>query len=155
MQIFTPPMPSTSQASVPDVNDFNLAYKDDEDDLVLITADSDVMDAVKVARHQNRDRVLLVLQGGKSWDEAVARDGSYGKSATSSAATAENRRRQRELAEQQMRSVQKEENSRPEKQDDDLIFGFLPKDLALPAAIGFLGVAVIAAVSITRFGGRP
>ena len=54
-----------------------------------------------------------------------------------------------------MRSVQKEENSRPEKQDDDLIFGFLPKDLALPAAIGFLGVAVIAAVSITRFGGRP
>ncbi len=28
----------------------------------------------------------------------------------------------------------------------------LPKDLALPAAIGFLGVAVLAAVAITKSG---
>ncbi len=35
--------------------------------------DGDVQDAVKVARQQGRDRVVLLLQGGRGWDEAAAR----------------------------------------------------------------------------------
>ncbi|WFD32800.1 hypothetical protein MSPP1_003851 [Malassezia sp. CBS 17886] len=155
MQIFTPPLPAGPSTNPPEMEDFHLAYKDDEDDLVLVTADSDVQDAVRVAKHQGRDRVLLVLQGGKTWDDAVARGGTYGDSTTSSAATAISRRKQREAADRQMRSVQGAEAAEDDKPGDpSLLLGFLPRDLALPAAVGFLGVAVIGAVALTRASAR-
>ena len=154
LQIFTPPMPSGTQVNPPDVRDFTLAFKDDDDDLVLMTSDSDVCDSVKVARHQGRDRVLLVLQGGKTWDEAVARDGLYGDYATASSATAANRRRQRELADAQ---VQRAENASVNHRASpsgthEPLFGIIPRDMALPAAIGFASVAGIAAACIMKFG---
>ena len=147
-------MPSGTQVNPPDVRDFTLAFKDDDDDLVLMTSDSDVCDSVKVARHQGRDRVLLVLQGGKTWDEAVARDGLYGDYATASSATAANRRRQRELADAQ---VQRAENASVNHRASpsgthEPLFGIIPRDMALPAAIGFASVAGIAAACIMKFG---
>lgn len=155
MQIFTPPMPTGPHVNPPDTEDYTLAYKDDEDDLVLITTDNDVQDAVTVAKHQGRDRVLLVLQGGKSWDEAAARSGTYLSTASSMASA--NSKKQKQLADEQYRSLQADESGDRKPSgtaNDDLIFGIIPKDLALPAAIGFLGVAVIGAVALTRVSAR-
>ena len=158
MQIFTPPMPSGPRVNPPDIEDYNLAYKDDEDDLVLITADSDVQDAVAVAKHQSRDRVLLVLQGGKSWDEAAGRDGGYNEYTSAASLASANRRKQKEAADEQLRNVQADEKAERKAPSaaggNDMILGFLPKDLALPAAIGFLGVAVLGAVALTRVSAR-
>ena len=156
LHIFTPPMPSAPQANPPDVKDFTLAYKDDDDDLVLITTDSDVMDSVKVARHQCRDRVLLVLQGGRTWDEAVAKQGVHGGHATVSFATAANRQRQRDMADVQARSVQSSEDREKGQGSPptDALFGIIPRDMALPAAIGFASFAGVVAACIVKFG-RP
>lgn len=154
LHIFTPPMPAGPQYNPPDVEDYTLAYKDDDEDLVLMTEDADVQDSVKVARHQGKDRVLLVLHGGKTWDEAAARDGPY---ASASAVTAANHRRQRELAEDQMRNVQHSEqpSHAAGQPSHEPLFGFLPRDMALPAAIGFASVVGLAAACIFRFAGRP
>lgn len=157
---------ASAVGEVPDPNDFQLAYTDDEDDVVLITADGDVQDSVKVARKQGRDRVVLLLQGGRGWEDAAARS----VASTMSAGLAARKRQQaKENAEVQLQSVAEEEerenavdeqadvrrkskkHTKPSA-DDELLFGVLPKDLALPAAIGFLGVAVLAAVAITKSG---
>ena len=149
---------STPATSPPDPNDFNLAYTDDDDDLVLMTADSDVQDSVKVVRKQGKDRVVLLLQGGRGWEEATTRQLSGDKNT---------RKKMKESIDKQLQSVQEEEEKEHEegeggkgaatpkrksapKTDDELLFGVLPKDLALPAAVGFLGVAVLAAVALTR-----
>lgn len=154
LHIFTPPMPTAPQINPPDVEDYTLSYKDDDDDLVLMTADTDVRDSVKVAQHQGKDRVLLVLHGGKTWDEAAARDGPY---SSASAVTAANHRRQRELAEDQMRNVQRSEQSAHAagSSNNDALFGLLPRDMALPAAIGFASLMGLAAACIFKFAGRP
>ena len=163
-------------AEVPDPNDFQLAYTDDEDDVVLITADGDVQDAVKVARKQGRDRVVLLLQGGRGWEDAAARTAASSAAAAAGTAGLAARKRQqaRENAEAQLQSVAEEEEKEAHAEDEDdessrrkpakkasksaadeeLLFGVLPKDLALPAAIGFLGVAVLAAVAITKSGAQ-
>ncbi|PKI82530.1 hypothetical protein MVES_003486 [Malassezia vespertilionis] len=145
--IFTPPMPSGPSVNPPSLDDFHLAYKDDEDDLVLITTDGDVLDSVAVAKHQGKDRVLLILQGGRTWDEAASRDGSYSGFASSSSVSAANLRKRKAEA-----GGNAEAQGRRGKSDH--IFGFFPKDLALPAAIGFLGIAVLGAVTLTRANAR-
>lgn len=167
------PAPASGPVSTPDPNDFQLAYTDDDDDLVLVTADGDVQDAVSVARKQGRDRVVLLLQGGRGWEEAAARAGT---NAAAAASTGANKRRQREAAEAQLQSVQEEEEREAEAEShgrhgakgskgrssikegksspDELVFGVLPKDMVLPASIGFLGVAVLAAVVLTRSSSR-
>ena len=58
---------------LPDPSTFTLSYTDDDGDLVMITADGDVCDAVRIARGQKSDRVVLLIDGGKVWEEA-ARD---------------------------------------------------------------------------------
>ena len=154
LQIFTPPMNNDTD-TLPSVEDYLLAYMDDDNDLVFITSDSDVADAVSVARNQGRDRVLLVLQGGATWEDALSR---HMGNTNLTAVTAQNKRKQRELADLQTRpAIEDDENSerRPSAANDDLVFGLFSKDLALPFAIGFLGVAVLASVVISRVGGRP
>ncbi|CAO1630211.1 unnamed protein product [Sympodiomycopsis kandeliae] len=161
---------TTSKPSAADPDDFTLAYKDDEDDIVLMTADSDVQDAVKTARKQSRDRVVLLLQGGKGWAEASARQSS---SLPQSKDLAASKRKAREAVEAQLQSVEEEEEKEDEMEvggsssdkaevsksskkktagEEELLFGFLPKDLALPAAIGFAGVAVLIGLVATRSG---
>jgi len=165
--------PQPPKPSAPDANDFTLAYTDDEEDVVLITADGDVLDAVQVARKQGRDRVVLLLQGGRGWEEAAARVGAPAASTTSANLTANSaskQRKAREAAEAQLQSVQEEEEREQEaevgeraptnakkvsrtnknKEEQEVLFGFLPKDLALPAAIGFLGVAVLVGIVVAK-----
>lgn len=174
--------PSTSNQVIADPNDFNLAYTDDDDDLVLITADGDVNDAVKVARKQGKDRVVVLLQGGRTWEEVSARNQTELSNAQISLNNQNaNKKKQRDAVEAQLQSVKEEEekddealvggdeamkslarkhkrsvseaNGNSKKKEEELIMGVIPKDLALPAAIGFLGVAVLVGVLATRGGG--
>ncbi len=103
------PAPAANAGEGPDPNDFQLAYTDDEDDVVLITADGDVQDSVKVARKQGRDRVVLLLQGGRGWEARAS-----ASAATSAGGLAAKKRQQaRENAEAQLQSVAEEEEKRP------------------------------------------
>lgn len=152
LHIFTPPMPAATPEPLPVVEDYTLAYMDDDDDLVLITTDHDVLDAVKVARHQGRDRVQLVLQGGKTWEDALARDGS---DMTHSALAASAGRRQAPQAPPAAPAAPAPAPApAPATSGSDAIMGVIPRDMVLPAALGLASVAAVAAAAIVRFGGR-
>ncbi|KAF7320242.1 hypothetical protein MKEN_00808700 [Mycena kentingensis (nom. inval.)] len=64
---FTEFKSTSDPAVIPDPIDFHLSYTDADGDSVFITADHDVMDAVKIARTSGADRVVLVIHGGKGW----------------------------------------------------------------------------------------
>lgn len=130
-----------------DPSDFHINYRDDDGDLVLLHTDGDLEDSVKTARKQGRDRVLLTIKGGKGWENAIQ-------------ASTEQQQAERKKA---LRAVQEEDdhNARVEKAssssgkksskaDEELVFGFLQKELVLPAAIAFLGVAVIGVFALSR-----
>lgn len=132
----------------PDPLDFHLLYTDADGDTVVITSDSDVTDAVKIARSARTDRVVLFIQGGKGWTEAGA-----GKSEAKAAEAAV-------AAKQQEKEVEKSEASLPEGvtftppshthvAPPDEVFG-VPKDLLLPASIGVLAVVIIGVFTISR-----
>lgn len=132
----------------PDPLDFHISYTDADGDTVVITSDTDVTDAVKIARAAKSDRVVLFIQGGKDWSEAGAGK-SEAKAAEVTAA-----------AQQEEKEVEKAEATLPEgvtftppnhikvPQDDD-IFG-VPKDLLLPASIGVLAVVILGVFTISR-----
>ncbi|KZT43919.1 CBS-domain-containing protein [Sistotremastrum suecicum HHB10207 ss-3] len=133
-----------------DASDFSLAYTDLDGDTVVISADSDVVDAVKIARKGGADRVVLLIQGGRGWDEAGATEASA-KAKDIAAASA-----------REVREVEKTEISQsvPEPAafappakvhipDDDKVYG-VPKDLLLPASIGALAAVIVAVFAISR-----
>lgn len=149
---------------LPDPSAFTLSYTDDDSDLVTITADGDVSDAVRIARGQKSDRVLLLIDGGKVWEEA-ARDLGGDKAV----------QKLQEVG-HEIKGVEAEEEQMEEKDADpaveptfgkkgvvhshgpspgtpgvpDVLFGVLPKEMALPAAIGVLSVVIVGAVWATR-----
>ncbi|KAG6911763.1 hypothetical protein DXG01_000009 [Tephrocybe rancida] len=131
----------------PDPIDFHLSYTDADGDSVLVTSDSDVTDAVSVARKAGADRVVLFVQGGKGWAEAGA-DKSEAKAAAATAA-----------AQKDAKEVEKLEALAPEPPIhtpppppapiQEEVFG-IPKDLLLPASIGALAVVIIGVFTISR-----
>lgn len=144
-----------AQVHLPDPNTFSLSYTDDDGDLVTITADGDVADAVRIARGQKSDRVVLLVDGGKVWEDA-ARD-LGGEVAVEKLREVEHEVKGVEAEEEHM----KEESADPAKEPTwgkkgvvhshppELVAG-IPKDLVLPAAIGFLGVVIIGVFFASR-----
>jgi len=63
----------TSTTPLVDPKDFQLSYLDDDGDLVLMTADRDILDAVSIARKQGKDKVVVQLKGGKTWENELER----------------------------------------------------------------------------------
>lgn len=148
---------------LPDPSTFSLSYTDDEGDLVTMTADGDVLDAVKIARGQKSDRVVLLVDGGKVWEEAARDIG--GDVAVEKL----------KEVEKEIKGVEAEEAKMETKEADpaveptfgakgvvhshgpspgtpghpELVMG-LPKDLVLPAAIGFLGVVILGVFVMSR-----
>ncbi|KAH7921951.1 CBS-domain-containing protein [Leucogyrophana mollusca] len=132
-----------------DPMDFLLSYTDADGDTVLITSDSDIADAVKIARSAGSDRVVLFIQGGKNWVEAGA-DKAEAKAAEVAAAAVE-----------EVKAVEKTETTLPEgaaiapptkvhvPPQEELVMG-IPKDLLLPASIGALAVVIIGVFTISR-----
>jgi hypothetical protein len=104
--------------------DFQLVYLDDDGDRVLITHDRDITDSVATARKQGRDRVVLTIIGGKGWKEVPAPAAA---------------------------KVEEPVKARPPP--PELVFGVLPKDLALPAALGALSIVIVGVFLASR-GGR-
>lgn len=133
----------------PDPTDFTLSYTDADGDTVLMTSDSDIADAVKIARTGGSDRVVLFIQGGKHWIEAGADKSEDGAKAAA------------EAAEEQLKAMDRTELT-PEPAptppppskvvlppDQELVLG-IPKDLLLPASIGALAAVILGVFTISR-----
>ncbi|WWC94588.1 hypothetical protein V866_001435 [Kwoniella sp. B9012] len=151
------------EVHLPDPSNFTLHYTDDEGDLVTMTADGDVADAVRIARGQKSDRVVLLVDGGKVWEE-FARD-LGGEKAVEELKEVEKDIKAVEESEKKMEAPSADPTSEPTYGQEgvvhsksapvpiptkvtapgsgELIAGVLPKELALPAAIGFLGVVIL------------
>ncbi|KAI9066642.1 CBS-domain-containing protein [Trametes sanguinea] len=145
----------------PDPTDFTLSYTDEDGDIVLITSDSDVSDAVKIARATHTDRVVLFIQGGKGWADVMAEKSAAQAEAVAAAAA------------QEMKEVEKTESvvSPPAAipmpspyapppyvqpppppaapAEPELVMG-IPKDLLLPASIGALAAVILGVFTISR-----
>ena len=145
---FTDFKPTDTDDPAPDPLDFQLAYTDADGDTVLITSDSDVADAVKIARGAGVDRVVLIVQGGRGWVEAGA-----GKSEAKAAAAAA-------AAQNEIKEVEKSEAILPEARQGnppapahvpqaDEVFG-IPRDLLLPASVGALAAVIIGVFTVSR-----
>jgi hypothetical protein len=145
---------------LPDPSSFTLSYTDDEGDLVTMTADGDIADAVRIARGQRSDRVVLLIDGGKVWDD-FARD-IGGEPAVKDLKEKETVVKGVEVEEERMVA----EEADPAKEatfgkkgvvhaqanlaKEELIGGVLPKEMMLPAAVGFLGVVILGVFIATR-----
>lgn len=140
----------------PDPTDFTLSYTDADGDIVLITSDSDVTDAVKIARSSHVDRVVLFIQGGRGWADVMDKKSAQQAEAVAAAAA------------QEMKEVEKTEAvaTPPVAQpipspyapppyvpappvEPELVMG-IPKDLLLPASIGALAAVILGVFTISR-----
>lgn len=134
----------------PDPTDFQLSYTDADGDIVLITSDTDVTDAVKIARGAGSDRVVLFVQGGKGWSSVEER------SAAQAAQVAAE-------AKQEVKEVEKAEAAAPIEKvafappapvhvpvvEEEKVMG-IPKDMLLPASIGALAAVIVGVFTISR-----
>ena len=124
--------------------DYNLLYKDSDGDIVVMTSDGDVSDAVVVARTAGSDRVVLTIQGGKGW----AMDDPKAQAAVEEAARKlkeEAEKAETAAAEPKAKNVRFDEAAGA---GDD--FYGVPRDLILPASLGALAVVIIAVFTIHR-----
>ncbi|MBW0496982.1 hypothetical protein O181_036697 [Austropuccinia psidii MF-1] len=147
----------TSSLPRPDPNDFQLAYFDDDNDLVLISSDQEIIDSVNVAKKQLKDRVVLHLRGGKSWGDAELTKKKNANLVTRMQAVTEAEEIKRdEDEEKEARESPSEGASKTRKKqlkmnvrEGDAIAG-VSKELFLPAAIGFLGVVILGVFLASR-----
>jgi len=140
----------------PDATDFTLSYIDNDGDTVLISADNDVADAVRIARNAGSDRVVLFLQGGKAWDEAGAGDSEKNaKNITLAAAAAEEEVTKAEATPASLPDGGQAISpvAAPGPALNDEVFG-IPRDMILPASLGFLGVVIIGVFVASRMTSR-
>ncbi|KDQ12806.1 hypothetical protein BOTBODRAFT_112521 [Botryobasidium botryosum FD-172 SS1] len=134
----------------PDPMDFALSYTDNDGDTVLITSDTDVADAVKLARKAKSDRVVLFIQGGNGWKEAGAGESEKKAQEVSEAAAREIKEVEKAESVVVPHIVVPDAPSTPHHHAaDDLVFG-IPRDLVLPASLGFLGVIIVSVFVVSR-----
>jgi len=137
--------PIAADDPVPDPLDFKLAYTDADGDTVLMTSDSDVTDAVKIARDRGVDRVVLIVQGGRGWADV-----GVGKSEDKPAAAVQNESKEIEKSEAMLHdSVQSTPPIPGHGSPTDEVFG-IPRDLLLPASIGALAVVIVGIFTVSR-----
>ncbi|KAF8528054.1 CBS-domain-containing protein [Hysterangium stoloniferum] len=135
----------------PDPLDFQLQYTDADGDIVVMSSDSDVSDAVKIARDAHVDRVVLVIQGGKGWIEAGTSHGEAKAAEVSEAAIQEIKEIEKSEVpslDVPARAPPAEVHVPPNTPSAD-VFG-IPRDLILPASIGALAVVIVGIFTISR-----
>ncbi|KAG8905258.1 hypothetical protein FRB99_000373 [Tulasnella sp. 403] len=142
----------------PDPYDFSLAYVDNDGDTVVVTHNSDVSDAVKVARAASQDRVVLLVQGGKGWDKIEKEAETKAKESAVAAAKETEQvdsaivilNDSAEVIASSGSATAIDANKAPSgSATQDEIFG-IPRDLVLPASLGFLGVIIVGVFIATR-----
>lgn len=160
---FTEIMDSPGDSPAPD--DFLLSYTDADGDIVLMTSDHDVTDAVKIALGAGTDRVVLFVQGGKGWAEAGAGKSDAKAAEVSAAALKEEKEVEKAEAAAVAVATPSVDTATPistaiesKVAPSDIpkralgpeeVFG-IPKDLLLPASIGALAVVIIGVFAISR-----
>ncbi|KAG9103094.1 hypothetical protein FRC06_000242 [Ceratobasidium sp. 370] len=133
----------------PDPLDFTLSYTDADGDTVEISADSDVTDAVRIARQAKQDRVIIYIHGGKAWDLAGQKDAE--KKAEEAARAAQEEARLVESTETKVaESMSTTAHPHAHVPHDDKLFGVVPRDMVLPASVGFLGVVIVVVFAMSR-----
>ncbi|TFK76855.1 CBS-domain-containing protein [Pluteus cervinus] len=142
---FTEYQPPEGTDTRPDHVDFLLSYTDADGDSVLITSDLDVSDAVKIARGAGTDRVVLHIQGGKSWEEILEKQNE----AKSDPPTPQSEPKEPEIPQPVAPEVPTPLPPAPPIPKQEDVFG-IPKDLLLPASIGALAVVIIGVFTISR-----
>jgi hypothetical protein len=143
-----------------------MSYTDDDGDLVTITQDGDVTDAVKTARSQKSDRVVLVIQGDKVWEEA-AKDLAAASNPRALETLKESAKEEDEEKAEVEEKALEDKSADPAKvptfgqsekvhvqpgssvSNKDDVMG-IPRDLVLPASLGFLGIVIIGVFMATR-----
>jgi hypothetical protein len=131
---------------------------------VLMTADGDVSDAVKIARTSGADRVVLSIQGGKGWEHTPRSEIKPAEVATAAAVE-----KLREMDESDLVTpiaiapepavmappahVHVPAPPAPAPAEPELVLG-IPKDLLLPASIGALAVVIIGVFTVSRMSSR-
>jgi hypothetical protein len=151
---FTEFKPWDESSTRPDPLDFHLSYTDADGDTVLITSDHDVTDAVKIARATNLDRVVLIVQGGKAWQEATE-----GPRVTQGAVNVADAvpPTEAEVKPEEPEKVGVEPGTTPastrppsrSRIASDHVLG-IPQELLLPASIGVLALAIVGVFTISR-----
>ena len=140
----------TEEAPQPDPLDFHLQYTDADGDIIVMSSDSDVMDAVKIARDGHADRVVLIIQGGKGWDEAGASHSETKAKEASEAPLKETKEvEQTEVVLPETASPPPPNKTPTPVAATDDIFG-IPRDMVLPASIGVLAVVIVGIFTISR-----
>ncbi|GAA6042625.1 hypothetical protein JCM8097_008249 [Rhodosporidiobolus ruineniae] len=150
---------------VPDPRDFQLSYRDDDGDLVLMSADGDVTDAVQTAKKQGKDRVVLHVTGGPTWKAALAAQTPKVEEKAPAVSTTkklvvveegdEAEKDEEEEEEEEVKPAPRKRSTKAAaKADDDLVAGVLPQEYLLPASIGFLGVVIATVFIASRAGGQ-
>lgn len=178
---FFTPIPAVAEGEAPtagpDAEHFSLSYTDDEGDSVTMTADSDVTDAVRIARGQKSDRVVLLVDGGKAWEDHARLLGGEGaveklKTVETSTAPVPGELDPVKEVEEKVDPAEKAtygqegvvhathnpvgeapksvRHARGSMGDDGEKVMGIPKDLVLPAAIGFLGVVILGVFVASR-----
>lgn len=137
---FTNFVPEDETQPRPNPSDYQLAYIDADGDVVLITSDGDVSDAVKMARSKGQERVVLFIQGGMGWEDVTA-EKLESKAAEASAAA------QVETKAIEKMEIPSSSPFTPAPTED--IFG-IPRDMILPASIGVLAVSIMVVFTISR-----
>lgn len=135
-----------------------VAYLDDEDDQVLMTSDSDLNDAVQLARKSGMDRVRLfvhdsladaVAQQQKELENSshVMTNVPASQPTTLGYVLEEVPEEQEEEEEEVVVKKRKHAGKRDVSAEYNLP---IPQDLLLPAAITFLGVAILGIFTFSK-----
>lgn len=135
-----------------DPKDFQICYYDDDGDLVLISADQDILDAVAVARKQGKDRVMITLRGPAAWEDEIERKASVLASKKALASTPvpvlKSVGEENEDEEPEEKVEKKSRKGRVVK--EELVFGFLSPEQLLPASVAFLAIAIVGVFSFSK-----
>jgi hypothetical protein len=147
------------EVHLPDPAAFTMSYTDDDGDLVTMTTDSDVTDAVRIARSQKSDRVVIYVSGGKGWEQAARDLGVKAVETLKEAETTSPADDTKALEDKGADPAQVPTYGQSEKVHshskpvhgglEEKVMG-IPKDLLLPASVGFLGVVILGVFIATR-----
>jgi hypothetical protein len=126
-----------------------ISYVDDEDDQVLMTSDSDVRDAMQLARKMDLDRIMLFVVDRTAPTTSLLHGYSVDTSPNTPTPV--------EVVEPEVADVvvpvEEEEPVVPKRRNEKegpADFAGIPQELILPAAITFLGVAILGVFAFSR-----
>ncbi|KAG1232161.1 hypothetical protein G6F35_001558 [Rhizopus arrhizus] len=140
-----------------DENWLTVAYVDDENDQVLMTCDSDLIDSVQIAKKAGMDRVRLFVHDSMAEEQSSIVDQQQltieqpvTPPVIPEPVIQKKPVKRKENTEEKDR-VSVEKKKRHVKPEYDLP---IPQDLVLPAAITFLGVVILGVFTISRLSAK-